>query len=122
MLFAHLDHLVPGRSRFRKREMVGSHEATFACHQSKVAIRLDGPHQGIAGLREAEAAQAAWREEGYRVLRFWNAEVVGQIEVVLDTIQAALRDGSEAVPSTQVSSAPRARGVNATNTDARPSP
>jgi very-short-patch-repair endonuclease len=122
MLFPHLDHLAPGRSRFRKWEMVGSHEANFACHQTKVAIRLDGTQQGLAGLREAEAARAAWQERGYRVLHFWNAEVVGQIEVVLDTIQAALRDGPGAVLSTPVSSALGARGVNATNNDARPSP
>jgi very-short-patch-repair endonuclease len=114
MLWPHLDHLAPGRSRFRKWEMVGSHVADFVCHQTKVVIRLDGIHHGLAGLREADAAQAAWQKEGYQVLRFWNAEVLGRIEVILDTIQAALvsahRDGPDAVLPNPIPS-PSGRGA-----------
>jgi very-short-patch-repair endonuclease len=114
MLWPHLDHLAPGRSRFRKWEQVGSHVADFVCHRTKVIIRLDGMQHGLAGMREADAAQAAWQKDGYRVLRFWNVEVLAHIEVVLDTIQSALvsahDDGPGAVLSTPISS-PSGRGA-----------
>ncbi len=33
---------------------------------------------------------AVWLKKGYRVLRFWNNDVLGNLEGVLVTIQTAL--------------------------------
>jgi very-short-patch-repair endonuclease len=42
-----------------------------------------------------DATRTAWLSaQGYRVLRFWNHDVMTQIDIVLDTILAALRTAS----------------------------
>ncbi len=61
--------------------------ADFACRTARLAIELDG------GQHEAarDAARTAIIEKyGYRVLRFWNNDVIENLDGVLKTIAAAL--------------------------------
>jgi very-short-patch-repair endonuclease len=54
-------------------------------------IELDGPSHTEPRAQEKDSRRTAWLEsEGYRILRFWNAEVFDNIDGVLDTIFAAL--------------------------------
>ena len=54
--------------------------------------KIDTSNAGLAEGRTAEIAAFERRlaEEGYRVLRFWNNDVLGNLEGVLTTIQAEL--------------------------------
>ena len=62
----------------------------FVCRGRKLVIELDGgqhdQHQPAANPRTKRLNQ-----HGYRVIRFWNNEVIDNIEGVLHTIQQALK-------------------------------
>ena len=60
----------------------------FVCRERRLIVEVDG------GQHNESAADAIrdrrLMDEGYRVLRFWNNDVLGNIEGVLMTIQAEL--------------------------------
>jgi len=61
----------------------------FYCPEGRLVIELDG---GVHRLRveEDRIRQAELERAGYRVLRFGNDEVLGNVEEVLDKILEAL--------------------------------
>ena len=68
---------------------VGTYICDFICREKQIVIEVDGG-------QHAESAADAVRDayliaEGYRVLRFWNTDVLGNLEGVLLTIQTELR-------------------------------
>jgi very-short-patch-repair endonuclease len=80
-------------SHFRRQVPIGPYFADFACHQIGLIIELDGSqHATNEGLVRDQQRTAFLKAQGYRVLRFWNAEVLTEPDAVLDTIFAAVRD------------------------------
>lgn len=75
--------------RLRRQHPIGGRIADFACPARKLVIELDGGQHGeqiVADkLRTAELAR-----RGYRVIRFWNNDVIDNIEGVLETIRQEL--------------------------------
>jgi len=74
---------------------MGNFIADFACPRAQLVIELDG------GLHLDQAAKDAWRtglieRRGYRVIRFWDSEVLTDIDGVLQRIDEALRCGPRA--------------------------
>jgi len=69
---------------FRRQAPLGPYIADFVCHARRLVIEVDGgQHSGS----ERDARRDEWMaREGYRVLRFWNNEVLGNLEGVLDRI------------------------------------
>jgi len=67
--------------RFRRQVPIGPFIADFVCHQARLIIEIDGgQHDPLSG---AEASRTRFLEgEGYRVLRFWNSEVLENAEGV----------------------------------------
>jgi very-short-patch-repair endonuclease len=72
---------------FRQQAPLGPYIADFADHGTKLVIELDGGQHGEpAGLR-TDATRTRWLEaNGYRVLRFWNNDVLANTLFVMDTI------------------------------------
>jgi len=75
--------------KFRRQFPVGQFIADFCCPQCRLIIELDG------GQHAEQRSADEWRsrilsERGYRVLRFWNDEVLTSIDGVLGQIVAAL--------------------------------
>ena len=67
----------------------GPYVADFASHGAKLIIELDGSHH--ADAKEYDAARTAFLNgEGYRVIRFWNNDVLMNAEGVLMLIEKAL--------------------------------
>ncbi|MES2497625.1 MAG: DUF559 domain-containing protein [Pseudomonadota bacterium] len=59
------------------------------CTEARLVIELDGGQHN----EEADAARTAFlKDKRYRILRFWNTDVVENFEGVLDVILRALRD------------------------------
>jgi very-short-patch-repair endonuclease len=79
---------VPG-SHFRRQVRLGHYIVDFACHDLRVAIELDGGQHGEHVARDARRTKFL-ESQGYRVLRFWNNEVLTNIEGVLEAIQSAV--------------------------------
>jgi very-short-patch-repair endonuclease len=75
--------------KFRRQHPIGRRIADFACPARKLAIELDGSQH--AERIDADALRTAEIERyGYRVIRFWNSDVLENIEGVLETVLHAL--------------------------------
>ena len=78
-------------THFRRQAPIGPYVADFACLKHKLIVEVDGPSHTTEAGRQRDAARTRWLEaQGYRVLRFWNADVYNDLDAVLDTIFAAL--------------------------------
>src|ERR1700736_3282578 len=75
--------------RFRRQVAMGPYVADFVCMKTRLVIEVDGGQHAEEVQRDER--RTAWLESrGFRVLRFWNTEVLQQTEGVLETIRAAL--------------------------------
>jgi very-short-patch-repair endonuclease len=89
-LWWHLRHrLVLPNSHFRREVHLGRYIVDFVCHYLKLVIEIDGGQHASQGKRDAMRT-AFLHSEGYRVLRFWNNEVLTNIDGVLEVIQSAV--------------------------------
>ncbi|MGH2198710.1 endonuclease domain-containing protein, partial [Enterococcus faecalis] len=68
--------------------LIGPFIADFASRRAKIVIELDGGQhaENAADMHRTRQIE----ERGYRVLRFWNHDVLSNIEGVLAVIQNAL--------------------------------
>lgn len=72
-------------AKFRRQVPIGPYFADFASHAVRLVVELDGGQHEEA----ADAPRTAFLErEGYRVIRFWNHDVMQNLEGVLATIAA----------------------------------
>ena len=77
--------------KFVRQEAIGSYVVDFLCRAGRLVIEVDGgQHSGSAS---DQVRDASLQIKGYRVLRFWNSEVLKNMEGVLETILGALRSG-----------------------------
>jgi len=68
---------------------IGPHVADFACSKARLVVELDGGQHG--DMVEADATRTALIEAyGYRVIRFWNNDVSGNLDGVLEVIRLEL--------------------------------
>jgi very-short-patch-repair endonuclease len=76
-------HRLNGLS-FRRQVPVGPYIVDFVCHDARLIVEVDG---GQHADSVADQRRDAWLESaGYRVLRFWNNEVLGNLDGVLSQI------------------------------------
>jgi very-short-patch-repair endonuclease len=76
--------------RFRRQHPIGPFTFDLVCLSAKLVIEVDGSQH--AEREERDAERKRWLESrGYRVLRFWNNEVLGNssgvVVVILDTLE-----------------------------------
>jgi very-short-patch-repair endonuclease len=70
-----------GGHRFRRQAPIGPYVADFACLAQRLIIEVDGGQHDSRATQDD--ARTAWLErQGFRVLRFWNNEVLGNVEGV----------------------------------------
>jgi very-short-patch-repair endonuclease len=83
------------RGHFRRQAPIGPYVADFCCVASKLIIEVDGNQHGYdINAAHDEHRTSYLKNHGFRVIRFTNREVMTAIEVVLETILAALNAGS----------------------------
>lgn len=75
--------------KFRRQVPVGPYIADFACVEAKLIVELDGG-QHIDAKASDEARTRFLESRGFRVLRFWNNDVLRRTDDVLDEILRAL--------------------------------
>jgi very-short-patch-repair endonuclease len=76
-------------SRFRRQHPIGKYIADFACIDKKLVIELDGgQHQDQVAYDENRTAFL--QAQGWHVLRFWNNDVLENLDGVLASIAEAL--------------------------------
>ena len=72
-------------AKFRRQYPIGAFIADFCCYERRLVIELDGGHHA----EHVDADQSRtdfFVSQGYRVLRFWNNEVIENIDGVLEQI------------------------------------
>jgi very-short-patch-repair endonuclease len=78
--------------KFRRQVPVGRFIADFLCADAMLIVEIDGSqHADSAYDRERDAEL---KTRGFRVLRFWNDDVLREMNSVCDTIIAYVRDTS----------------------------
>ena len=75
--------------KFRRQHPVGCYVADFCCMQEKLIIELDGDSHDFSEQKDKERT-AALNQEGYRVIRFSNADVFDNLDGVLMMIARTL--------------------------------
>ena len=103
-LWFHLRRKQIAGARFRRQHPIGPYVADFFCPDAKLIIEVDGgQHAEDSGVR------TAWLEaEGYRIIQFWNNDVLRNTEGVLLVIVEALR--ATPLPVTQSRDRPPPQG------------
>jgi very-short-patch-repair endonuclease len=76
--------------KLRRQLPIGPYIADFACWELGLIVELDGGHH--LERTEYDRARTAYLESvGFKVLRFWNDQVLLEMDVVLETILEALK-------------------------------
>ena len=85
-----------GGLKFKRQEQLGDYIVDFVCFGARMIVEADG---GQHAENEGDAVRDDWlAEQGFRVLRFWNNEILanpdGVARVILDAAQPPLPNPS----------------------------
>ncbi|MET3597675.1 very-short-patch-repair endonuclease [Mesorhizobium shonense] len=78
--------------KFRRQVPIGRFVADFVCAEARLIVEIDGSQH--AESRHDQERDAELKARGFRVLRFWNDDVLRDLNAVCDTIIAYVRDES----------------------------
>ena len=96
-LWWHLREAQFAGTHFRRQATIERYFVDFCCHTSRLLVEIDGGGHARRFRRMADARRTAFlNARGYRVLRFWNDDVLTNIEGVMTVIYDALGDGTRA--------------------------
>ena len=74
--------------KFRRQEQIGDYIVDFVCYEKKLIIELDGGHHNQDETKTNDVKRQKWLEsQKFNVIRFWNNEVIKNIEGVLQKIK-----------------------------------
>jgi very-short-patch-repair endonuclease len=99
-LWWHLRHRIPTPgSHFRRQVRIGRYIVDFACHATRIVIEVDGSQhdRSAADQQRTKVLEA----NGYRVVRYWNNDVLSNIDNVLEDIHRAITTTPTPNPSPQ---------------------
>jgi len=71
--------------RFRRQVPLGKYIVDFACFEPKIIVEVDGSQHEDQKNYDEERTRYL-QTLGYKVLRFWNNEILQEIDTVLKTI------------------------------------
>jgi very-short-patch-repair endonuclease len=85
LLWTHLRSKQFEGHKFRRQQPIGSYIVDFVCFERRIVIEVDGGGHAIEKVKDNDRDK--WlRNEGFKVLRFWNNEVLQNIDGVLEVI------------------------------------
>jgi len=77
--------------KFRRQQPIGPYIVDFASFERKLIVEIDGGQHNEEGTKERDKERTMRLEErGYRIMRFWNNDVLTNLEGVLERIREAL--------------------------------
>jgi very-short-patch-repair endonuclease len=78
-----------GNLRFRRQYRVSPYVVDFVCLAARLVVEVDGDSHDLT--YEDDQHRTQWLEgQGFRVIRFWNHEVSGNLDGVVRTIEIEL--------------------------------
>ncbi|MCY4530290.1 MAG: endonuclease domain-containing protein [Chloroflexi bacterium] len=89
ILWHHIRRRQLSGHRFRRQHPIGPYIVDFYCYEKQLIVEVDGGQHSTQ--REYDEQRTLWlKQNGFRVLRFWNHDVMNRCEVVLEAIHEAL--------------------------------
>jgi very-short-patch-repair endonuclease len=75
--------------KFRRQFSLGNYIVDFVCLEARLIIEVDGGQH--ADDEYGDAKRDAWLEsQGFRVMRYWNNQVLNELDAVMADIARAL--------------------------------
>jgi very-short-patch-repair endonuclease len=76
---------------FRRQAPIGPYVADFVCHGARLIVEVDGGQHAAATRSEKDEIRSRWlAARGYGVIRFWNNDVLTNLDGVLAEIGRSL--------------------------------
>ncbi len=77
---------------FRRQCPIGRYIVDFVCHDARLIVELDGGQHNTPVISDRDRLRDRWLEgQGYTVLRFWNNDVMSNMDGVCQRILEHLR-------------------------------
>lgn len=88
-LWFHLRFRQLGGYKFRRQQIIGRYIVDFVCCEKRLVVEVDGGQHALQ--EERDAHRTAWLgSQGFRVVRFWNNDVLCHVEAVCEEILRVL--------------------------------
>ena len=100
-------------AKFRRQQPIGPFIADFVCQEQKLIVEADGG-QHAENVRDARRT-AFLEGVGYRVLRFWNNDILTNLDGVAQVIANALSTPHPAQAAPESPSPSRGEGIGVSN-------
>ena len=76
---------------FKRQHIIGDYITDFVCMDSKLIVELDGEYHQLPQQKTSDVERTKWLEnKGYKIIRFTNEELFGNIDGVLEKIKEKL--------------------------------
>jgi len=86
-------------TRFRRQQPIGPYIVDFVSFERRLVVEVDGGQRDEEVIAGRDEERTRWLNgKGYRVVRFWNSDILGNLEGVLESVAEALR-GDSGTPS-----------------------
>jgi very-short-patch-repair endonuclease len=81
-------------AKFRRQHPIAEYIVDFVALEHRLVVELDGGQHAVEPIQSRDAERTKKIEaEGFRMLRFWNPEVLDNLEGVLEEIATWLERG-----------------------------
>lgn len=85
--------------KFRRQQPIGPYIVDLVSFERRLVIEIDGGHHNETATKQYDLERSRWLgDDGYRVLRFWNNDVLTNIEGVLAKIREVLGEAGSPSP------------------------
>ncbi|MBN8806972.1 MAG: endonuclease domain-containing protein [Sphingomonas sp.] len=88
-LWKHLRGAQLAAAKFRRQQPIGPYVVDFVCQAHRLIVEADGSQH--AGSEHDARRDGFLESKGYRVLRFWNNDILTNMAGVSETIRVALQ-------------------------------
>jgi very-short-patch-repair endonuclease len=86
LLWRHLKTKQLEGYKFRRQEPIGNYIVDFVCYENRIVIEVDGSQHQTEKAKDKK--RDLWlKSQGFKVLRFWNNEVLNNLEGVYKVIK-----------------------------------
>jgi very-short-patch-repair endonuclease len=84
--------------KFRRQHPIGPYIADFVCLDHRLIVEADGGQHADARLAADELRTKWLMDQGWRVVRFWNGDILYRQNDVLEAIVRAIEEPVAWVP------------------------
>ena len=71
--------------KFRRQAPIGRYVVDFVCFEQRLVIELDGGQHAVN--QDYDHSRTEWlRSQGFKVIRFWNHDVMNKVEEIKEVI------------------------------------